>query len=120
MIDMKVNESAQFVSFESLPEYARGYYKEKYYYTNSSSCFCDVFMYEFVKYVNKNPDEFIFLTIENIMKEFAEKCGWYFLLTEDDRICVPFNPNFNGDPNGILKKYKYDFDENSVTVTRIK
>lgn len=117
---MKVGEIAKFVSFESLPEYVREYYKHMYYHANPSSRFYDVFIHEFVKYINKNTDELIFLTLINVMKSFAEKNGWYFLLTEDERFCVPFNPNFNGDPNGILKKYKYDYDENSVTVTRIK
>lgn len=117
---MKVNESAKFVSFESLPENAREYYKNMYYHANPSSRFYDVFMYELVKHTNKNPDEFKCSSAVELMKEFAKKYEWYFLLTEDERFCVPFNPNFNGDPNGILKKYKYYFDENSVLVTRIK
>lgn len=120
MIYMKVNESVKGVSFEFLPENACEYYKAMYYHSNPSSRFYDVFMYELVKHINKNPDEFKCSSAVELMKEFAKKYDWYFVLTNDERICVPFNPHYNGDPNGILKKYKYDFDENSVTVTRIK
>lgn len=120
MIYMKVGESVKFVTFESLPKNVREYYVNMYYHSNVTSRFYDTFIYAFAKHVKKHHVVFEVSIADETINDFSKKYGWYFLLTEDDRVCVPVNTNFKGDPDGILAKYKYDFDENSVTVTRIK